>query len=154
MGRKRLSTETTIASGSKQIWMVDRIHGNVDMIIYLTSTYMAQTEFVCGRGGCFKLVLFCSPNQNFQNVLDFISFFPWAKSDMVAMWGNVGMTWIWSRINIFCPPCLPWAFNTFLDPSKHFWKWNSTNIIVEYQFIKCIAYTHDKESFHLWIKNH
>jgi hypothetical protein len=83
------------------------MHCKLDMIVFLTSTYMTQTESLCGHGGHSNLVLFCSLNQAFQNVLDFICFFPWVKSDLVALWGNVGRTWIWSRMNIFGPPCLP-----------------------------------------------
>jgi hypothetical protein len=45
-------------------------------------------------------------NQTFQNVLDFISF-PWVKSDVMALWGNVRWTWIWFPMNLFGPPCLP-----------------------------------------------
>jgi hypothetical protein len=35
-------------------------------------------------------VLFCSLKQTFQNILEFISFFPWAQSDVVALWGKWG----------------------------------------------------------------
>jgi hypothetical protein len=57
---------------------------------------MTLTASVYCRGGRSNLVLFCSLNKTFQNMLDFISFFPWVKSDVVALWGNMGRTWIWS----------------------------------------------------------
>jgi hypothetical protein len=90
MGRKRLSTKMTIVAGCKNIWMWDWIHCKVDMTIFLKGTYMSQTESIWGCNYSHKLVLFYHLNYTFQNVLDFISFFPWAKSDVVALCGNMG----------------------------------------------------------------
>jgi hypothetical protein len=78
-----------IAAGPEQIWMWYMIYCKVDLIIILSSTYMPQTESVWGRGGRRKFVLFCSMNQTLQNVLEFISLFPWRK----VMWWPCGETW-------------------------------------------------------------
>ena len=100
----------------------------------------------------WKLMLSGGPNLNPKRVqLDLLS--SMGQKWRGEMKEDLEKVLVWSPINFFNHPCIPYARSLFFRPNKYLCKQKHTKLIVYQRLFKYITSISSLEHMHLWLIN-